>query len=378
MKKGFIKFLIVILIAVLISLFIKNYISGDGGYDYFFNGVYEITTSAPESGRTVSNEKYAYSQLDDKTKKVYDQMLDCVMKMNDSVKVSTRDTAVVDLAANSINADYGEIFWLKNYTYETLQIAGINNSITVKPGYTMTKNERDSYQERIDKVVDAWLAKAPTGGTDYEKSKWVYETLINNVDYVENSPNDQNIISVFLNNRTVCKGYSCAANYLLNKLGIQSIVVVGTAEGGPHAWNMVKLDNEYYFMDVTWGNSNYSGRSGSKSICYNTLNATTKDLVNHQIDMAFALPECIATRDNYFVQEGLYFTTFDKDKMGKLLHNGYVQRKDVSFKCSNSSTYNEMKRYFIEKGHFADYCSGKSKITYYDYPDNNAITFVLK
>ena len=54
--------------------------------------------------------------------------------------------------------------------------------------------------------------------SDYEKSKWVYETLINRVDYVADAPDNQNIISVFLNGQTVCQGYSNAANYLFSKI----------------------------------------------------------------------------------------------------------------------------------------------------------------
>ncbi|MBD5444088.1 MAG: hypothetical protein HDR29_00915, partial [Lachnospiraceae bacterium] len=52
-----------------------------------------------------------------------------------------------------------------------------------------------------------------------------------------------------VNRTSVCEGYALAYKYLLNKLGIECYMV--TSESMKHAWNMVKLDDEYYHVDVT-------------------------------------------------------------------------------------------------------------------------------
>lgn len=368
------KFVGIVLIIGVVFLLITAFVN-NGFKEKLIHGVYEITSEAPKSVATISTEKYSYSQLDNETKKVYDEILDCVNNMGENVKVSTCDSNVADLAVNAINADYGGLFWVGNYTYKTYQIAGVDTKLVIEPGYTMTKTERDNYQKQIDDVCNMWLQEISNDASDYSKSKWVYEKLINNVDYDSSNPNNQNIISVFIDKKTVCKGYSCAANYLFEKLGIQSVTISGTADGEPHAWNMVKLDNEYYMMDVTWGNTSYLNKSGEKGISYNTLNVTTKELKNHDIDMPLFIPECVAINDNYFYQEGLYFTSFDKETMGKIIHNGYVTKKNVSIKCASKEIYNQMKSYFITNGHFVDYCSGLQRITYVDYSDYNSITF---
>ena len=97
-------------------------------------------------------------------------------------------------------------------------------------------------------------------GDTYEKIKYIYETLIRQVEYQEDSGQNQNIRSVFLEGKTVCMGYSKAAQYLLNRMGIFCTLVTGTVNGdrpSSHAWNLVKIGEEYYFMDVTWGNPGY-------------------------------------------------------------------------------------------------------------------------
>ena len=65
------------------------------------------------------------------------------------------------------------------------------------------------------------LADAPKEGSDYEKALYVFKKLIDEVDYVEDSADNQNIISVFLNHETICQGYAYATQYLLEKLGVR-------------------------------------------------------------------------------------------------------------------------------------------------------------
>lgn len=52
----------------------------------------------------------------------------------------------------------------------------------------------------------------------------------------------------------VCLGYAASFQLLMDLAGIECITVVGAAYGSSqdHAWNMVRLDGEWYCVDVTW------------------------------------------------------------------------------------------------------------------------------
>ncbi len=52
-------------------------------------------------------------------------------------------------------------------------------------------------------------------------------------------------------NLPVCDGYAKAYAYVLNRLGIPTLVAGGNANG-PHAWNYVYLNQNWYFTDLTW------------------------------------------------------------------------------------------------------------------------------
>src|SRR5699024_8941638 len=112
-------------------------------------------------------------------------------------------------------ADHPEYFWTdgtSSYTYQELPGGEIQN-LKVRPEYQAGREEAASLQEQIETVADQWIAGAPQGDI-YEKIKYIYETLIRQVEYQEDSGQNQNIRSVFLEGKTVCMGYSKAAQYL--------------------------------------------------------------------------------------------------------------------------------------------------------------------
>lgn len=55
---------------------------------------------------------------------------------------------------------------------------------------------------------------------------------------------------LLVNGTTVCAGYAEAYQDLLTRVGIECVTV--TSEEMEHAWNLVKLDGQWYHVDVTW------------------------------------------------------------------------------------------------------------------------------
>lgn len=93
------------------------------------------------------------------------------------------------------------------------------------------------------------------GMTDYQKEKAIHDYIVNNTRYDTRSyvPEESYTpYGVLINGVAVCQGYAYATALLLNMAGVKSIVVVGTAGGGPHAWNIVQINGQYYHLDTTW------------------------------------------------------------------------------------------------------------------------------
>lgn len=332
-----------------------------------------VTGNNPLQVKTVSQDKYAYSTLDDATKLVYDEILYAIVHRKKEVQIATTDVEQMELAYLAVRYDYCDLFWLKQFSYVTYSRDDEITAIEITPEYSMTAAEQKKTQKAIDKEADRMLADAPKEGSDYEKALYVFEKLIDEVDYVEDSADNQNIISVFLNHETICQGYAYATQYLLEKLGVSCTTVIGNVSDGPHAWNLVQLDGAYYYMDTTWGNSQYLSRQSeqkesvlSKYVDYNYFGAATADIMqSHTPDSRIPLPECTAVKDNYYVHEGRYITEWNQDVIGALFGTAYNNREEMmQVKFASVDLYEQAMQYFVEEYGIAKYCPGLQSFHY--------------
>lgn len=325
----------------------------------------------PKDVKTVSDEKYVYQTLPKEQKKIYDQMLDAMLEQKKEVTISATDGRSLEDIFNCIKADYGGLFWVESFRYTQYQRNGKTEMVSFSPNYTMSKKEREKTQLEIDKKAKAYLKGIDKNASDYKKARYIYKKLIQKVDYNLQSKNNQNIISVFLGKETVCQGYANAMQYLLERLNVPCVVVTGRAKGGPHAWNLVKLDGEWYYCDVTWGNSKYHDeeKNDVKYVEYDYLNITTAEMQkDHTPQVKFPLPNCTAVKNNYYVKEKRYFNSLDArniDAIGALIQKSYDKGEgNVSVKFSGSALCSQAKQYFLTDYHIGDYCSGLDSVYY--------------
>lgn len=326
----------------------------------------------------ISSDRYVHNTLSENQQRVYDEMLDAIMQMQEHVRLSTTDKADVMTCYNAICADYGEIFWVDKCSYSEYLLFGQPYAVGFDVTYAYTQEETADYRERMQPVIDDYLEQLAACESDYEKTKLLYGRLIRDVSYDPRAENNQNILSVFIGKSTVCQGYACAVQYLLQQAGIECVIVTGTAQGQPHAWNMALLDGDYYYLDVTWGSADFLGASGSAKggINYGYLNITSEELLtNHQPQVDFPLGICDSMENNYYVKQGLFFDDWDADAIGQKFMQAFEDNEDsVSVKFGDSGLFAQAQDYFIDDQHITDYCDGISRIYYVQDKDINILT----
>lgn len=109
------------------------------------------------------------------------------------------------------------------------------------------EQSRNTFEAKAKEIIDG----AQELGSDYEKEKYVHDTLIAQIDYVDSAAMNQSAYSALVNGKTVCAGYARAFQYILQTLEIPCYYCTGYA-GESHAWNIVCLDDGYYNVDATW------------------------------------------------------------------------------------------------------------------------------
>ena len=100
--------------------------------------------------------------------------------------------------------------------------------------------------------------------SDYEKELAVHDWMIAWAEYdqaalsslpgAQPTPDSDNPYGFFTGRAAICTGYTSTFQLLMDLLGIECLTVEGTAYNGTedHAWNMVRLDGDWYCVDVTW------------------------------------------------------------------------------------------------------------------------------
>lgn len=315
----------------------------------------------------ISVGKYAYDRLGEAEQAAYDEMLAAILRHDEKIRLSTLELEVMQKAYTAIGEDYGGLFWVEGYVYTRYTKGDELVSLEFAPKYTMAEEERKHIQAQIDRTVEEWLGGISMSDSDYDKVKYVYELLAGNTEYLPGAENSQNIISVFLTRQTVCQGYACAVQYLLGQLGMEGAIVSGSARGESHAWNLIRMDGAYYYLDATWGNTEYRNGDGEGTpfIDYNYMAMTTAELqMGHQPDSELKLPECNAVLNNYYIKEGNYIEEWDLDFIGGKLSQAWEHQQVVTLRFSDDSLKEQAFQYFIQDGHIRDYCGGITQINY--------------
>lgn len=304
---------------------------------------------------------YYFEQLGYEEKVLYVECYQILALQAEEILLTTTDVELLPRVYQCVINDHPELFYLNGYTYTQYTRRDEVQYITFSGRYLYDAGEVARRQERIDAAVEEKLYRL-VGSDDYETVKLVYEDLILSTDYSMESPDNQNICSVFLDKKSVCNGYAKAAQYLLNYLGIPCIIVNGNANGSSHAWNIVEIGGAYYHMDVTWGDPSYYSeeseeKDGAPDIDYSYLCVTTGEISkNHSMDTAFALPECVSTEDNYFVREGLYLHGYEEERIREIFDAAREQGKNtVVVKASDWQAYQDIYSNLIENQKIFDY-----------------------
>ncbi len=210
-----------------------------------------------------------------------------------------------------VYSDHPEYFWFTGSWSASLDA----DTLTIIPTYTMTGSELSSAQSEFDKKVNE-LTNGLAGKSDYEISKILHDTVIDTVTY-NFTQNDQNAYGALVEGKAVCNGYTRAYQHLMKKVGIPAWYIGGssinptTNESDSHAWNIVKLNGNWYHTDVTWDDQ-------ITSTFYEYLNITTDEILeDHTIEDSFAklMPKATSTDANYYKIEDRTFSKYNQKKL---------------------------------------------------------------
>lgn len=288
---------------------------------------------------------FAFDQLSEGVQRVYSQLYTGITELRSEFTVRADDSEQIKSAISAIMVDHPEFFWLDGS-------ASMNGFTSfgiwqVKLDFNINAEDIPTVREAIEnRALQYELSLSPDAG-DYEKVKAAYDFIIDITDYVADSPQNQNIQSVFINGMSVCAGYGRALQYLLQRVGVWCAYIEGTtgADAEGHAWNLVNIDGVYAYVDPSWGDPTYgedATDAARLAIIYDYLCLTTDEMLRtrHIADGNYELPTASDMTYDYYVRNGMYYNGFDQDAVSSAIWRAVDDgRNSVFFKFSDSYSY---------------------------------------
>lgn len=314
-------------------------------------------------------DRYYYHRLNKKNQSLYRLILkaatDYVTSFRSYVQesYSEKDLAEINRA---IIYDNPYLFY-----YSGLVSLGFTypNEIQINLSFDFDQRESDELKKKLKEQTVAFLKSIKLSDkTEEERVRAVHDLLSSKVIYDRNSIDNTNtigkseeykyahsILGVMLNKKAVCEGIAKAFKYLLNAIDIGCIVVTGAVAHSSlfisgtdinHAWNLVKIEGDNYYTDVTWDIAEVN----NNHISYNYYNLTEIQMRKDHFEFE-GFPTCDSIRHNFFALTGTIMYSeemlydYADSIIRKHLKEFYVR---LEFECNYMKVFKRLEKYILE------------------------------
>ena len=305
------------------------------------------------------HQEYYFKQLTEEEQRVYRELLKGIRAREKEFYLTISDDDSIDRSYHAVLKDHPEIFWVHNREKIYKTTYSDSDYCVFTPGYTYTDGEIDEIQTAMEQSFQEVRALIPEDAGDYEKVRIVYTYVIDHTQY-QTGEDDQSIAGVFWKKSAVCAGYAGAVQYLLERLDIPCIYVDGSTKGSTegHAWDIVKIGQEYYYVDATNGdqpdflNEDAAQLEEHKTIIYDYLCPFPEEYEKtYTPSEELTVPACTAKDLDFYVLNQGYFEDYSwqdiYDYCKMRLDNGAAV---VRFKFGSQEAFSEACQELLDDG----------------------------
>lgn len=330
-----------------------------------FQGIFENVTSS-SFGSKILNTLNIDKNLEDELRESLKNGNEFIV-IRDKALFKTPDE-IFEVLNKVVNSD-SEIMY-----YSSVEYINGRLKINYSKSKEVLKDNQLKLQKKRDKIVEKIIEESMS---DYEKTKIIHDYIVNNSRYDERlfterdvPPESYTAYGNLVLGVGVCEGYAKSMKYLLDKVGVESIVVVGNSKNQNHAWNLVKIDDEYYHIDATWDDP--ISDNGENIIQYNYFNLTDEEISKTHKWNRDEYPLANGKMYNYFSYNKLLI--YSKQELLAKIKDTLINRKaEILFKYESYKEDNISINNIIEDIAYNNYKLIKLKSYSYSIDENHGI-----
>lgn len=291
---------------------------------------------------------------------LYDYLDEQVKKLNTNIELYQFSTPLVEFqrVLQYYYDDHPETYWLsRGYSYMYYDQGGVRYVYSMGQNYAYTASQIAQYQKQLDARAAELLEGITDAMPQVQREQLVHDRLITSSKYDLSLSADHthDLIGVMLNGTGVCESYSRAFQYLMYRCGIPVALVTGVTESGEsHMWNAVKIDGNWYQVDVTWDDPVFDDPKPDY-IEYTYFNLTDTEMfsvrtktvtysqTNSSYQISYPTPPCTATAASYVKMNVVELSSFDAALIGETIAQSVKNNSMAVFKPIGQYTMAQLK-----------------------------------
>ena len=222
----------------------------------------------------------------------------------------------------------------KEYSYK-----GYENDVTltINLGYTTNSEQEAFVKSEVKRLVAELITPSMS---DVEKVKVINEYIVKKTTYSKNTQASPHAAyTILTEGKGVCQAYATLAYMMLTEADMEAHYVTGFA-GEDHAWNLVKVDGEWYHLDPTWNDPTFSSSVASypgmsEYISYDYFLISDRVIgQDHTMDARKGLPRATSERfgvmrsdmSTPFTMNGILYVLIPEYVNGDMYYVNYTDR----------------------------------------------------
>jgi len=217
---------------------------------------------------------------------------------------------------------------------------------------------------------------------EFQKEVFVHNFIINNIEYnnsneIYDNYNIQTAYNTLIDKVSSSEGIAKTVKLLLDILEVKCIVVSGKYQNANHSWNIVKLDDCEYNLDVTM-DLQLSKRKDR--LRYDYFNFRDEDIEGYEAKNKDKIPTCTAIFNNYVIRSEGFVSNYAR--LLKYIEKGLEKKKKSLYFKINRNVNDQYKRITIDefKNEIEKACEELTKrdnLHFMWQIDNNSVNGIL-
>lgn len=282
-------------------------------------------------------ENYYYNRLNKAQQNAYHAMKTGLQSLAPSFPVPRLEAKELCDVYFLLRLDCPEIFYSVKFSY---RYHPESSNVEMIPEYLFEKSKIKDHQKALKSRVEK-LVRPAQKLKEIEKLQYAHDFICQNVRYDKlKKPYSHEIIGPLGHGVGVCEGIAKTVKILLDALGIWCIIAISEANPEKeikyrHAWNVVRINGQYYHLDATFDNS----LGEPEEIRYDYVNLNDKQIFRDHEPVLWKMPACDDGAHTYYQEKKVSFTKYEDVrkraaqavKKNKKLHfhwrGGYLTRE---------------------------------------------------